>query len=128
MSNIRVDQLASEIARTVREYTDAVSEGVAEVVDETAEQCKKELQASSPKKSGKYAKAWTVKKEGRHRYVKRTIHVKAPHYRLAHLLEKGHAKVNGGRVAGIPHIAPAEAKYNKLLEERIIDVVERGGR
>lgn len=44
---------------------------------------------------------------------------------LAHLLEKGHAMVDGGFVGGREHIAPAAEEAFKAFQEEMEDAVER---
>ena len=56
-------------------------------------------------------------------FMEVTVHSRN-RYQLAHLLEFGHAKRGGGRVSGKPHIAPAEEKGIRQLEEEIRKALE----
>ena len=125
-NDVPIDQLANAITRAISEYTEDVSDAIAVAVDETAKECVEEIKANSRFKTGNYSKGWKVVKQDRHGVVSRAIW-NPEHYRLVHLLEKGHAKRGGGRVAGRPHVGPATRKYIELLTERIRLIIRNGG-
>ena len=112
-----IDSLADEIFKALRMYNVDVKEKVKDITDEVSADLVQQLKQTSPKDTGDYAKSWMRTKKG----TKYIIHVRAPHYRLTHLLEKGHAKTGGGRVGARVHIAPAEQR----AIQRYLDKVER---
>jgi len=108
----KIDQLANEINKQLRQYANGVGEEMEKVAQKVAKEGVKTLKLRSPKETGKYAAGWKATKvDG-----KWTVHNKI--YQLTHLLEKGHAKVGGGRVAARVHI--------KLVEEQMIDDYVQG--
>lgn len=99
--------------KCLQEYTEEVVEALEKTEKELADEAVRTLKQTSPKKSGKYARSWTQTKQGK----KRIVHNRR--YQLTHLLEKGHAKRNGGRVAARVHIAPVEQRISKEAVERL---------
>ena len=129
MANVNIDQLAAEIAKGLAEYSQEVVENVNVSSERVGKAAVKRLKETSPKRpgSGKYAKSWAIKTDKvTGQPDNRIIHAKAPHYRLTHLLEKGHAKVNGGRVEGIPHIRPAEEEVIREFTREVEEAIKRG--
>lgn len=110
--------LAGEIMKCLQEYTEEVVEALEKTEKELADEAVRTLKQTSPKKSGKYARSWTQTKQG----GKRIVHNRR--YQLTHLLEKGHAKRNGGRVAARVHIAPVEQRISKEAVERFKRVLK----
>ena len=70
-------------------------------------------------KTGAYAKSWAAKTTKETANAMEIVVYSRNRYQLAHLLEKGHAKRGGGRVAGRPHIAPAEQAGIEQLQSLI---------
>lgn len=114
-----IDNLAAEVIKGLQEYSELADDEMKKAVRKTATSVKKEISANAPKRTGAYAKSWTSSKvkETSHN-LQMTVHSRN-RYRLAHLLEKGHAKRGGGRVQSKPHIAPAEKNGEELLETLI---------
>jgi hypothetical protein len=115
-----INDLSNEIVRELQRYADVVAEDVDTAAEVVANNLADELKDSGPKLSGDYRKGWKVKNV---RGI-RVVHNKTE-YRLTHLLEKGHAKVGGGRVAAIPHIRPAEEKAIADFLNRIDQAVRQ---
>lgn len=126
MSKLRLDGIDVAIGKELSGYQKSVTEIVKEACKETADACLKDIKAASPKKTGEYRRGWKLKEETNNALlvsyvIKNTM---KPH--LTHLLEKGHAKVNGGRVEGIPHIKPAEDRAAQMLTKLVEEALKNG--
>lgn len=114
-----IDDMTAEIMKGLTEYANLVDAEMKKAVRKTATSVKNEISANAPVKSGRYKKSWAAKKTKENSHsLEMTVHSKN-RYQIAHLLEHGHAKRGGGRVAAIPHIAPAEAHGEEMLTQLI---------
>ncbi|WP_133016242.1 HK97 gp10 family phage protein [Clostridium cuniculi] len=123
MSKVNINGISKEFAKILSDYKEEVEEGISIAGDKVAKKTVSNLRKNSPKRKkngGAYAKGWRVSTiKG-----KRIIHNKTK-YQLTHLLENGHAKVNGGKVDGIPHIKPAEEEAIKEYVSEVKKVIKR---
>ena len=92
-------------------------EALREHVKDACKVARDHLRKTSPRKTGAYAADWAYAIENAAEGAYNGTVYNRSHYQLTHLLEKGHAKRNGGRVAAIPHIGPAFEDARKTLEE-----------
>lgn len=120
MSKTTVDGLAKAIQKTLAEYEGVTVDNMKAAVDKVSKEAVRELKSSSPNRTGAYAKSWAAKKArltNKWAYQK-TVYNKE-HYRLTHLLEKGHKVVGAknGRtwVDARPHIEKVEQKAVETL-------------
>jgi Bacteriophage protein of unknown function (DUF646). len=128
MVNIPVDRLADEITNVFHEYSQDVSDAIEKEVDKVAKDILRELKTNHPyqDRTGEYTKGFGITKENGYGIARRVIWNKK-HYQRVHLLEFGHAKVNGGRVPAYPHMRPAYEKHVSKLPDKIKRVIETGG-
>ena len=123
---IKPDQLAAAVMKELEDYADTTTDGVKAAVRKAANTVKKETQAGAPVRSGKYAKSWATKTTRESSTALEITVYSRNRYQLTHLLEHGHAKRGGGRVAARPHIAAAEAAGIEQLEAEIERSIRSG--
>ena len=124
MANIQLTGLAAAINEELGLYHDEVVKKVNATGADAAKKLVKLTKASAPVETGSFKKniAWSAVETttGVKKYI---WHVKAPDYRLTHLLVHGHATENGGRTAGNPFLQNALdtvlPEYERAVEEAI---------
>ena len=121
------EKAIDQIGQILEEYGQSISEELKTATGSVIKEGAKKLKSVSPRRTGDYAKSWKSKMQdggsGAIHVVHGTIYADAPHYRLTHLLENGHAKRGGGRVAARPHIGAvndwAQTEVIKRLKDEI---------
>ena len=112
---ISIDDMAEAIEKELIEYRELAADELKTAVKKAGRTTKSDIGKSAPVRTGAYAKSWRMKVT-EESSVGIGVTVYSPsHYMLAHLLENGHAKRNGGRVTGERHIAPAEEHAKEQL-------------
>ena len=123
--------MSKAINEILDKYGDEVYKVMEECIDTVAEEAKnklKEVNHFRYEASGAYASSWVNEKlQGKPLTVSRAVH-NVKHYRLTHLLEKGHVVRNGTsrnngkqRTDAFPHIAPV----NDWVNQELVQMVER---
>jgi len=126
---ITADQLPAAVEKILNEYLDDVTSNIPEITERIGKEGAKAVRNEAKKKFGtnkkkpyKYAKGWRNRTEKQRMTTTSYIYnAKVPG--LPHLLEHGHAKRGGGRVAGKLHIEPVEKilieKYEREIEHEL---------
>lgn len=126
---VTVANLDTAIHDILKQYNDDINGFVASGLKQAANAGRSALRAGSPKgRTGKYRGGWGFKLSresiGRFHLV---LYNQGDHKSLTHLLEKGHAKRNGGFVAARPHIAPVDEKIKKEFIEYLDNAISGKG-
>lgn len=125
---VTAENLSSVIRDILEDYhddiTDDMKEVTARVTKEGAQAVKNAaLETFAPMrgrglKKGRYGSGWTSQVETG-RFSAQGVIYNSKYPGLPHLLENGHAKRGGGRVAGRPHIKPVEEQIVREYEEKL---------
>ena len=121
--------LSATVSQLLEDYGAEVGEILDEAIIDAAEDAVHKLRAVnkfSPlgNHTGAYSASWTMEPMRVSRYQISYLIYNENHYRLAHLLEYGHAKANGGRVSAYPHIAKINTEINVELVRRFMRRLE----
>ena len=125
---ITIDAVPKALEDALAGYCTGAGAAVKRAVDQCAREMNDEIKAHAVfrRGSGAYVKAFQTKTVFEDEQNKRVRwQVKPPHYRLTHLLERGHRIVDvnhrlHGTTKPIPHIAYGEA----LAERRLPELIE----
>lgn len=114
-----------DIATILNDYSKQIYQEINEDSKVVAKEGAIKLRKTSPKRTGKYRKGWRVK-SSENQYGFSSIIYNSTNWQLTHLLEKGHAKRNGGRVSAKVHIRPVEQQCNEKYYQDVVNIIKKG--
>lgn len=128
MSTIKVAKLGDTIVTELQLYSKEITDGIKELTRESTRELLNETRRTAPvgKRKKHYKNHISYKTQSEtYRSISCLWYVRAPDYRLSHLLNNGHQLRQGGRVAGTHFIDKAaerilpehEKKCERFIQE-----------
>ena len=128
ISRVSVAGLGTAIQQTLTLYHQDVNEAIDECSRKAVKDLVKKTKATAP-----VGYRGSFKRNIASKQLKKSVngstyvwYVKAPDYRLTHLLAHGHAKKGGGRTRADPFLANAVEVMKKDYEEAVKEALRRG--
>ena len=129
MSNIKPDALGDALEKELTIYGEEINEGLRQVTETSMKKLVKLTKASAPVgKRGSFKKNITADYKGtrgKSRKVSATWYVRAPDYRLTHLIVHGHDKKDGGRTRANPFLEDAVNQVLPEYEQAVQEVLKK---
>lgn len=127
---VALEKLEAAVRKILTDYETEAERTTKDCVRKAGLAGARALRGVSPVRSGDYAKDWTAKAEEGRLYSTSTVYNRKE-YRLAHLLEKGHAASNQyggpfGSVAARVHIKPVEETIIQQFETELTVGLSKG--
>ncbi len=130
------NNLNEQMEQVLTIYTEDINEKLRGLTQESMKKLVKETKATAPRgrRKGQYRKNITADYTGtrksarglRGQKVNAIWYVKAPDYRLTHLLVKGHATKDGGRTNPNPFLHNALDKVLPEYEAKVQEAISNG--
>lgn len=124
MPKVTIANLDAAVMAELDRFAGMMPEVIEKAQKAAAKAAIRTIKAKAPG-DGEYARGWKQKTEKTRTGVVTTVY-QGEKPGLPHLLEFGHAKVNGGRTRAFPHIAPAETEAMRIYEDELTRGVEDG--
>ena len=128
------NDLNTEMEQVLSIYNEGINEKLREITKESMQKLVKETKATAPRgrRNGQFRKNITADYRGLKRStrglkgqeVRATWYVKAPDYRLTHLLVHGHATKDGGRTRANPFLQNAVDKVIPEYEQKVQEALK----
>lgn len=121
-NTIQVKALDTALKQTLEVYHQDVIEAIDTASEAAVKKLVKKTKATAPVRFGNFKRSIASKRLRKDRNGSTYVwYVKAPHYRLTHLLVHGHAKRGGGRTKADPFLKNA---LDEVLPEYLENVEE----
>ena len=119
---MKTDEVGKAVEGLIGSYAAGTFRATQKAIDDVSVEVMREIQGhvTFRKRTGNYVRNFAIKKDTDNLgYARARWYVKAPYYRLTHLLENGHSTRNGGRTRAFPHITYGEQLAQTRLPELI---------